>query len=77
MLDVYRLRLRDPARPPQAVIERLRQELPDVVIGGDGTALVLVAQDPSLGDRVRLAVKRVCGDPAWHEHFCSLNGDPE
>jgi hypothetical protein len=74
MLAVYRLRLHDPARPPTAVIGRLREELAGVEIGADGQALVFMSEDPRLGDQVRSAVERACGD--WRQHFCSLDNAP-
>ena len=75
MDSVQRLRLRDPAHPPRAVIARLREELPGVEIGADGQALVFMADDPDLAARVRAAVGRVCGDPGWSDHFRSLDDD--
>jgi hypothetical protein len=76
MFAVYRLALRDPARPPTAVIDRLREQLPEVEIGADGRALVFMAEDPELGAKVRSAVERACGD-SWHERFESLDNAPE
>jgi hypothetical protein len=77
MFAVYRLRLRDPAHPPAAVIGRLREELPGVEIGADGQALVFMAEDPDLADKVRSAVERVCGDSGWTKDFRSLDNGPE
>jgi hypothetical protein len=51
MFAVYRLALRNPAQPPAAVIDRLREELPGVEIGADGQALVFMAEDADLGPR--------------------------
>ncbi|MFL5821379.1 MAG: hypothetical protein ACJ76S_11930 [Solirubrobacteraceae bacterium] len=76
MSAVYRLRLRDPAHPPTAVIARLRDELPGVEIGANGEALVFMADEPELGAKVRSAVDRVCGD-RWPDHFHFLDDDPE
>jgi hypothetical protein len=76
MFAVYRLRLRDPARPPSTVIDRLREQLPGVEIGAGGQALIFMAEDPELGAKVRSAVERACGD-AWHERFESLDNAPE
>jgi len=76
MFAVYRLRLRDPARPPTAVIDRLREQLPGVEIGADGQALVFMAEDSELGAKVRAAVERACGD-RWHKRFESLDDAPE
>jgi hypothetical protein len=72
---VYRLALRDPAHPPKAVVDRLHEALPGVEIGVDGQALVFMAEDPDLGERVRSAVERLCGD--WRQHFHSLDNGPE
>jgi hypothetical protein len=77
MFAVYRLRLRDPAHPPAAVIGRLREQLPGIEIGVDGQALVFMAEDPELGARVRSAVERVYGDSGWTDHFHSLDNAPE
>jgi hypothetical protein len=75
MFAVCRLPLRDPRRPPQATIARMREALPDVEIGADGQALVFMAEDPDLDERVRSAVARACGD--WRQHFHSLDTGPE
>jgi hypothetical protein len=77
MFAVYRLKLRDPARPPSRVIERLRDELPDAEIGAYGQTLIFMAEDPRLGARVRSAVERICGDGDWSKHFASLANAPE
>ena len=78
MFAIYRLRLRDPADPPRAVVGRLREQLPGVEIGADGQALVFMADDPDLAGKVRAAVDRVCGDPGWSDHFQSLDdNDPQ
>jgi hypothetical protein len=77
MFSVYRLALRSPNQPPAAVIERLRAELPSVEIGADGQALVFMAEDVELGDKVRSAVERVCGAERWDEHFHGLDNSPE
>jgi hypothetical protein len=69
MFAVYRLALRNPAQPPAAVIDRLREELPGVEIGADGQALVFMAEDADLGAKVRAAVERACGDGAWTDIF--------
>jgi hypothetical protein len=74
MFAVYRLPLRKPAQPPTGVIGRLREELPGVEIGADGQALVFMAEDADLGEKVRSAVERVCGMD-WSEHFQSLDND--
>jgi hypothetical protein len=76
MFAVYRLRLRDPARPPGAVIDRLREQLPGVEIGADRETLVFMADDPGLAAKVRSAVERVCGG-GWSDHFESLDHDPD
>jgi hypothetical protein len=77
MFAVYRLKLRDPARPPSGVIAQLRDELPDVKIGASGQALIFMAEDPRLGARVRSTVERICGDGDWRKHFGSLANAPE
>jgi hypothetical protein len=74
---VYRLPLRDPAHPPTTVISGLRALLPGVEIGADGESLVFMAANPELGNTVRLAVKRVCGDSGWSNDFDSLENAPE
>jgi hypothetical protein len=76
MFAVYRLALRNPARLPATAIDRLREERPGVEIGADGQALVFMAEDPDLGDRVRSAVERVCGDEAWTAIFHRLDNGP-
>ena len=46
-------------------------------IGADGQALVFMAEDPDLGERVRAAVHRVYGEGGWTYHFHSLDNGPE
>src|SRR5215210_2258429 len=76
MFAVYRLALRNPARPPAAALDRLREELPGVEIGADGQALVFMAEHPDLGERVRSAAELVCGDEAWTDIFHPLDNGP-
>jgi hypothetical protein len=77
MFAVYRLALRNPAKPPAAVIGRLREELPGVEIGADGLALVFMAEDANLGAKVRAAVERACGDGAWTDSFHPPDNAPD
>ena len=77
MFAVYRLRLLDPAHPPDGLVARLHDELPDAEIGASGQALTFVAEGPDLGARVRSAVERICGDADWRRHFASLANAPE
>jgi hypothetical protein len=77
MFAVYRLRLLDPAHPPDGVVARLRDELPDAEIGASGQSLIFRAEGPGLGARVRSAVHRICGDADWRKHFASLANAPE
>ena len=63
---------------PQAVeIKRLHEALPGVEIGADGQALVFMAEDPDLGEKVRSAVHRVYGEGGWTCHFHSVDNGPE
>jgi hypothetical protein len=48
-----------------------------VEIGADGEALVFMAANRELGNTVRLAVKRVCGDSGWSNAFDSLENASE
>jgi hypothetical protein len=77
MFAVYRLALRNPAKPPAPVIDRLREQLPGVEIGADGQALVFMAEDADLGAKVRAAVERACGDGAWTDTFHAPNNPTE
>jgi len=76
MFAPYRLGLRHSDDPPLGVINRLREELPEVNITIDRARLTFADDDPELRSKVHAALERVCGVPGWRDYFYLLPGDP-